>query len=80
MSRPPFALRTADTLPEDAESAALAGRVWRPELGGPAVVAVHGDEVVDISRAFHTLCDLCETPDGGPGERACVCGHDPNGC
>ena len=28
------------TLPTDGYAGALAGRVWRPELGGPSVVAV----------------------------------------
>ena len=47
-------------LPEDAAEAALAGRVWRPNVGGPSVVAVHGGDLVDISAAFPTMRDLCE--------------------
>jgi len=50
-------------LPEDAAGAALAGRVWRPELGGPSVVAIRDGAAWDISRAFPTMRDLCETPD-----------------
>ena len=38
------------SLPEDWRDAALAGRVWRPELGGPSVVAIRADGVVDITR------------------------------
>jgi fumarylacetoacetate (FAA) hydrolase family protein len=50
-------------LPPDAASAALAGRVWRPDVGGPSVVAVRGAELVDITAAFPTMRDLCEQPD-----------------
>ena len=50
-------------LPEDHERARLAGRVWRPEVNGPSVVAVRGAELVDISRAFPTVRDLCEADD-----------------
>ncbi|KAA0970103.1 fumarylacetoacetate hydrolase family protein [Aureimonas fodinaquatilis] len=52
-----------ETLPEDADKAALAGRVWRPDLGGPAIVAIRNGDVVDISAAFPTMRDLCEAPD-----------------
>ena len=48
------------TLPSDGYAGALAGRVWRPELGGPSVVAVRADGLVDVSRAFPTMRDLCE--------------------
>jgi fumarylacetoacetate (FAA) hydrolase family protein len=50
-------------LPDDAGSAALAGRVWRPDLDGPAVIALRGGEVFDLSAAFPTMRDLCESPD-----------------
>ncbi len=49
------------TLPMDADKAALAGRVWRPDLGGPSVIAVRGADVVDISATTATVRDLCET-------------------
>lgn len=67
-------LTTQNTLPQDGTAGALAGRVWRPELGGPSVVALRGDKVVDISASFPTLRDLCEAPDpaaalkAAPGE------------
>lgn len=67
-------LTTHNTLPQDGTVGALAGRVWRPELGGPSVVALRGDRVVDISASFPTLRDLCEAPDpaaalkAAPGE------------
>ena len=50
------------TLPEDAAGATLAGRVWRPRLG-PSVVRVDGDTLVDVTRTFPTVRDLCERPD-----------------
>jgi fumarylacetoacetate (FAA) hydrolase family protein len=50
----------AQTLPQDWQSAALAGRVWRPELGGPSVVAIRGGEAIDISQSFPVMRDLCE--------------------
>ena len=51
------------TLPKDAASAVLAGRVWRPDLGGPSVVALRGSDVVDISRVAPTMRDLSERAD-----------------
>ena len=48
------------TLPADAARATLAGRVWRPDVGGPAVVAVRPDGVYDVTPAAPTMRDLCE--------------------
>lgn len=48
-------------LPEDAERATLVGRVFRPDVDGPSVVAVRGGELVDISFAAPTVRDLCES-------------------
>jgi len=63
------------TLPRDGTAGALAGRVWRPDLKGPSIVAIRQDGVFDISRHAATMRDLCET-DGaaeivrsGSGER-----------
>lgn len=53
----------ARALPDDAAGAALAGRIWRPDLGGPSVVAVRGGTLVDISATCPTMRDLCETAD-----------------
>ncbi|MBI1244353.1 MAG: fumarylacetoacetate hydrolase [Alphaproteobacteria bacterium] len=50
-------------LPNDAVDATLVGRLWLPEAGGPAVVAVRGDALVDVTRDFPTVRDLCELPD-----------------
>jgi len=56
-------LRASETLPADGFSGALAGRVWRPDVEGPSVVAVRADAVFDISAEFPTMRDLCETAD-----------------
>ena len=58
------------TLPSDGYAGALAGRVWRPELGGPSVVAARADGLVDVSRHFPTLRDLCEQADPAAALRA----------
>lgn len=57
-----LALTPGHTLPDDHRDAALAGRVWRPELGGPSVVAIRPEGVFDISASFPTMRDLCEEP------------------
>ncbi|HTZ68154.1 MAG TPA: fumarylacetoacetate hydrolase family protein [Roseiarcus sp.] len=53
-------LSEATTLPADAYAGALAGRVWRGDVNGPAVVAVRENGVFDVSAAFPTMRDLCE--------------------
>jgi fumarylacetoacetate (FAA) hydrolase family protein len=65
----------APLLPEDHERATLVGRVLRPGVG-PCVVALRGDDVVDItSRAAPTVRDVCELEEpaqhvaGARGER-----------
>jgi fumarylacetoacetate (FAA) hydrolase family protein len=55
-----FVLHEATTLPDDDFAGALAGRVWRPDVGGPSVVAVRPDGVFDVSASFPTIRDLCE--------------------
>src|SRR6201989_1110601 len=67
-------LTPKDTLPTDATAGTLVGRVWRPDVAGPSVVAVRHDGVFDISRAFPTMRDLWEAADpaavaAAPGER-----------
>jgi fumarylacetoacetate (FAA) hydrolase family protein len=58
-----FLTQVRAALPDDAARASLAGRVWRPELAGPSVVAVRDGAVLDISAAFPTMRDLCEAAD-----------------
>jgi fumarylacetoacetate (FAA) hydrolase family protein len=57
------ALRDAlqPVLPDDSAQAALAGRVWRPDVGGPSVVAVRDGDLIDISPTLATMRDLCES-------------------
>ncbi len=50
-------------LPDDHTGAALAGRVWRPQLGGPSVIAIRDGMAFDISARFPTLRDLAEADD-----------------
>jgi fumarylacetoacetate (FAA) hydrolase family protein len=59
---PTLNLTDETTLPEDRFAGALAGRVWRPDVGGPSVVVVRESGVFDISAAFPTMRDLCESP------------------
>ena len=62
------------TLPTDSTAGILVGRVWRPDIG-PSVAAIRNDGVFDISHAFATMRDLCESADpaagvaGATGER-----------
>jgi fumarylacetoacetate (FAA) hydrolase family protein len=58
-----LALTPENTLPADAATAALAGRAWLPNVAGPAVVVLREGELVDVTRAFPTMRDLCEAPD-----------------
>jgi fumarylacetoacetate (FAA) hydrolase family protein len=51
-------------LPDDLASALLVGRVWLPApANGPAVVAVRGGRVIDITRHAPTVSDLFERDD-----------------
>lgn len=66
----PVAVTPSATLPQDATNAALAGRAWRPDAGGPSVVAVRGGDLVDVSASFPTMRDLCEEADPAAALRA----------
>jgi len=50
-------------LPTDAASAVLVGRAWRPDVGAPALVAVRGGELVDLSTHAATFAELLDRPD-----------------
>ncbi|WP_020652425.1 fumarylacetoacetate hydrolase family protein [Massilia niastensis] len=51
----------AEMLPEDLGQALMVGRVWRAApVDGPAVVAVRGGRLVDITRHAATVADLFE--------------------
>ena len=58
------------TLPQDFARAALAGRIWRPELGGPSIVAVRADGIYDISATASTMTALSEMADPATALRA----------
>ncbi len=57
------ALSAAVTLPSDHGAACLAGRVWLPAADGPAVVAVRGGVVVDITAQAATMSELADRGD-----------------
>jgi len=59
----PLDVGAAFALPDDSDSATLVGRIFRPDVGGPSVVALRGAELVDISAAAPTMRDLCEAPE-----------------
>src|SRR3954471_10521208 len=67
----------SSSLPVDGCVGALAGRVWRPDICGPSVVAVRHEGVFDISRHFPTIRDLCETAD--PARALRTASGDPLG-
>lgn len=52
--------RLTQSLPHDGSVGALAGRIWRPDLGGPAVVKLDGDRLTDITAHYPTMRDLGE--------------------
>jgi len=55
-------LTVEHSLPSDRERALLVGRAWKPgPNGGPCIVAVRGDAVVDLTPAFPTMADLLES-------------------
>jgi fumarylacetoacetate (FAA) hydrolase family protein len=59
----PLLADPAQALPEDAGDALLAGRVFDPQAGGPCVVAVRGDAVVDLTATAPTMSHLLERED-----------------
>lgn len=63
-------LSAATSLPRDVERATLVGRVWVPDLEGPAVVAVRDGALWDVSETFPTMSQLCEAPDPAGAVRA----------
>ena len=54
---------SASVLPEDYRNAVLVGRVFDPVQGGPAVVIVRGDELIDITHLEPTVSMLLERED-----------------
>jgi fumarylacetoacetate (FAA) hydrolase family protein len=56
-------LTSVSCLPANADQAALVGRVWLPDAEGPALVAVHGDGLHDVSSVAPTCSQLLERDD-----------------
>jgi fumarylacetoacetate (FAA) hydrolase family protein len=63
-------LTEKDVLPEDGASGTLVGRVWLPQVAGPAVAAVRNDGLFDVSAQFPTVSALCEQEDPAQTLRA----------
>ena len=63
-------LTPSTCLPVDRERATLVGRLWLPDASGPAVVAVKGDALHDLSRVAPTVSGLLEMPDAARAVRA----------
>ncbi|MDE2375993.1 fumarylacetoacetate hydrolase family protein [Bradyrhizobium sp.] len=63
-------LTAREVLPADGTAGTLAGRVWLPQVQGPAVVAVRGDGVFDVSGRFPTVSALCEEENPAQALRA----------
>ena len=53
----------ATGLPADRHNATLVGRVWLPSVNGPALVAVHGDGLHDLSSVAPTCSQLLDLDD-----------------
>jgi fumarylacetoacetate (FAA) hydrolase family protein len=67
---PALTITAQTTLPHDHADAVLAGRIWRPDAAGPSVVAVLAGQVYDVTAAYPTMRDLCETADPAAALRA----------
>ncbi|AOY73144.1 fumarylacetoacetate hydrolase [Paenarthrobacter ureafaciens] len=52
-----------DILPSDGADSVLVGRIWDPNSQGPRVVAVRGEELVDLTPMFGTVSELLENED-----------------
>jgi fumarylacetoacetate (FAA) hydrolase family protein len=55
-SRPRLSVR--ECLPEDRGAALLVGRAWVPAEGGPSVIAVRGEDAVDLTPVYPTVSHL----------------------
>ncbi|WP_341913505.1 fumarylacetoacetate hydrolase family protein [Ferrovibrio terrae] len=63
----------AACLPEDHDRATLVGRAWLAgQPGGPAVVALRGEDLVDISSLAATMSDLLDRADAAAAVQAAV--------
>jgi fumarylacetoacetate (FAA) hydrolase family protein len=53
-----LSLSARECLPRDAPEALLVGRAWVPAEDGPSVIAVRGDDAVDLTRVCPTASHL----------------------
>jgi fumarylacetoacetate (FAA) hydrolase family protein len=53
-------LTPAACVPSDAADALLVGRAWVPEVNGPTIVRIVGDDLVDVSAIAPTMSELLE--------------------
>jgi fumarylacetoacetate (FAA) hydrolase family protein len=67
---PGLDLQARRFLPDDGYAGTLVARVWRPDVQGPAVVALREQGVVDLSAAFPTMATLLEQADPAGAARA----------
>ena len=56
-------LSVAACLPQDHQRALLIGRLWLPQVRGPVLVRVQGDDVFDLSAVAPTCSHLLELAD-----------------
>ncbi|MBQ1026171.1 fumarylacetoacetate hydrolase family protein [Micromonospora sp. C95] len=63
MSKEPWFGTAGEALPDDAEDSVLIGRIWDPSVDGPSPVTVRDGDVIDLSRRFPTVRDICELPE-----------------
>ncbi len=61
-------LRAADILPKDGCKGALVGRIWRPDVSGPSIVAIRqgvdgAAHAIDVTATHRTVAELCERED-----------------
>ncbi len=56
-------LKVSEVLPKDHDVAKLIGRIWNPEVSGPSVVTLRGEDVIDITTSkLPTVRDYFEFP------------------
>ncbi|GIJ34405.1 fumarylacetoacetate hydrolase family protein [Micromonospora sediminimaris] len=63
MSKEPWFGSAAEALPDDVDHSVLIGRIWDPSVDGPSPVTVRDGDVIDLSRQFPTVRDICELPE-----------------
>ncbi len=60
-------LTVAATLPD---AGTLVGRIWNPRAGGPCIVRAENGKLIDITRSFPLMRDLCEADDPAAAARS----------